>query len=105
MAQFDVYNNPNTRTKKLYPYLLDVQNPYISDINTRIVIPIGKLALFNNEHLDLLTPVVTFDDQDLILLVPQIASVPAKTLGTKVGTLGQFRDDIVRAIDFAITGI
>ena len=31
MAQFDVYLNKNPRTKKHFPYLLDIQNNVIED--------------------------------------------------------------------------
>ncbi|WP_018276191.1 CcdB family protein, partial [Teredinibacter turnerae] len=62
MAQFDVYPNPSKQTKKHYPYLLDIQSPYISDITTRIVIPLGYAALFKYEAMTILTPEISFED-------------------------------------------
>lgn len=32
MAQFDVYPNPSSNTRSIFPYILDIQNPLISDI-------------------------------------------------------------------------
>ena len=46
MAQFDVYSNPSRHTQKVFPYIVDIQNSVISDIATRIVIPLGRLESF-----------------------------------------------------------
>ncbi|MDN3640772.1 CcdB family protein [Simiduia curdlanivorans] len=105
MAQFDVYPNPSKQSKKHYPYLLDIQSPYISEIATRIVIPLGNAASFKNEAMTYLTPEVSFEDEQLLLLTPQISSIPVNILGNPVGSLSHFREQIINALDFAITGI
>ncbi len=105
MAQFDVYNNPSKNTRDAYPYIVDIQSPLISEIVTRIVIPLGRLSHFKNEQMKGLTPEITYDGEQLLLLTPQIASVPINTLKKPVGSLSHFRDEIIAAIDFAITGI
>jgi toxin CcdB len=38
-------------------------------------------------------------------MIPQIASIPAKVLKEPIGTLLHLRDEIISALDFAITGI
>ena len=103
--QFDVYENPSSKTKKFFPYVVDIQNPYISEIATRIVIPLGKLQNFKNESMKGLTPDIEYDGEKLLLLTPQIASVPAKTLKNPIGSLSHLRNEIISAIDFSITGI
>lgn len=105
MAQFDVYRNPGKQSKKHYPYLLDIQSPYIAEIATRIVIPLGYAASFKNEVMKNLTPEISFGEELLLLLTPQISSVPANILSNPVGSLIHFREQIVNALDFAITGI
>lgn len=42
MAQFDVYINPNTATRKVIPYLLDVQADLLDTLTTRVVVPLIK---------------------------------------------------------------
>lgn len=105
MAQFDVYLNPSKQSKKHYPYLLDIQSPYISDIATRIVIPLGYAASFQNAAMSKLTPQITFEDASLLLLTPQISSVPANILKKPIGSLAHFREQIINALDFAVSGI
>ncbi len=105
MAQFDVYQNPSMATRKSYPYILDIQHDFISEISTRMVLPLGKLSLFQNENMENLTPVIDYEGEELILLTPQISSMPASKLKVPVGSLEHFRSEIIAAVDFAITGI
>lgn len=105
MARFDVYPNPSRASKTHYPYLVDVQSSLLVDLRTRIIIPLGKRSAFGGEAMRGLTPVITFADQELLLLTPQVSSVPEKLLKNPVGSLSHFRDQIVGALDLAITGI
>ncbi len=105
MSQFDVYINPSKNTRIAFPYIIDIQNPIISDIATRIVIPLGRLENFRNEKMQGLTPELSYDGEKFLLLTPQIVSIPSKLLKKPIGSLNHFRDEIVAAIDFAITGI
>ncbi|MFQ3195556.1 MAG: toxin CcdB [Colwellia sp.] len=105
MSQFDVYINPSKKSREAYPYIIDIQNALISDIATRIVIPLGRLTHFRNEKMDGLTPVVEYENEQFVLLTPQISSMSVKLLKNPVGSVESLRDEIIAAIDFAITGI
>lgn len=105
MAQFDVYKNSNIRTNKAYPYILDIQNPIISDIGTRITIPLGRFDHFKNLAMTRLTPEIFFKGEKLLLLTPQIAAIPTSLLKESIGSLNYLRDEIIASLDFAITGI
>jgi toxin CcdB len=105
MSQFDVYINPSKKSREAYPYIIDIQNALISDIATRIVMPLGRLNHFRNEKMDGLTPVVEYENEQFVLLTPQISSMSVKLLTKPVGSVESLRDEIIAAIDFAITGI
>ena len=105
MNQFDVYINPSLTTRDAFPYIVDIQNPIISGLATRIVIPLGRISYFKHEQMKGLTPVIEYEDEKFLLLTAQIASIPTKKLKKPVGSLLQFRDEIVSSLDFAITGI
>ena len=51
MAQFDVYKNSNKNTQGAYPYIVDIQSPLISELATRIVIPLGKKTILKMSNL------------------------------------------------------
>lgn len=105
MAQFDVYKNPSNATRKAYPYILELQNGIVSEIATRIVVPLADYDVMSNEEFKGLTPKVSYDGKDLLILIPQIASMSSKSLKNPIGSLSHLRDEIVSALDFAITGI
>ena len=105
MRQFDVYTNPSLSTCTALPFIVDIQNPIISELATRIVIPLGRMAYFKNEQFAGLTPIIEYEDEKLLLLTVQIASIPTKRLKKPVGSLAYFRDEIISSLDFAITGI
>lgn len=105
MRQFDVYTNPSKATRKAYPFIMDIQSNVISEIATRIVVPLGRTSDFRNEEMKGLTPAITYEGEDLLLLIPQIASMPSKVLKEPIGSLSHLRDEIIAALDFAITGI
>lgn len=105
MQQFDVYENPSKATRNAYPYIVDIQSSVISEIATRIVVPLGTKSNFKNEELKGLTPTIEYEGKELLLLIPQIASMPSKSLKDPIGSLDHLRDEIVAALDFAVTGI
>jgi len=105
MPQFDVYENPSRTTRKAYPYLLNIQSEVLSDLATRIVLPLARMEEFGEKHMGQLTPVVEYQGQALIVVTPQIAAVPSKALKSAVGSLQHMRTEIIGALDFAVGGV
>lgn len=87
------------------PYLLDIQNSFLSDLSTRIVIPLGLRSSLNNEAMSRLTPEVSYEGEQLLILTPQMASVSSSILKKPIGSLAHFRDEIINSLDFAVSGI
>lgn len=105
MTQFDVYKNPSKSTRRFMPYLVDIQNPFLSDLSSRLVIPLGFKSSFKNEVMNSLTPEVLYDEEPLLVLTPQMSSVPSSVLRNPIGSLAHFRSEIINSLDFAISGI
>ncbi len=104
MAQFDVYQNPNPRSKTRIPYLLDIQHDLLSQLTTRVVIP---LVLQDTMSIpaDILNPVFTIEGRDVVLSTAELAGIDKKLLGSVVTNITQDRDKIIAAIDLLVTGI
>lgn len=97
MAQFDLYR---LRSDQL---VVDLQTDLIGIEASRIVAPLreaGHYAAFPG-----LTPVVSFEDADWIVRIPELAAVPGTELRERVGTLAAQRDVLKRALDILIDGI
>ncbi len=104
MAQFDVYLNPNHATRKLIPYLLDVQADLLDTLATRVVVP-----LVLEEEMGLaakrLNPQFKVKGVAVVMSTAELAGVPNRSLGDKVATLKNKRDEIIAALDLLFTGI
>lgn len=104
MAQFDVYLNPNAATRKPIPYLLDVQADLLDTLATRVVVP-----LILTEEMGLaakhLNPQFKIKGVAVVMSTAELAGVPNRSLGDKVTTLKNKRDEIIAALDMLFTGI
>ena len=105
MPQFDVYKNPSKKTRGAYPYLVDVQNPVIDQLATRLVVPLTNMNVKPNMLMRKLTPEIDFSDDKFLFMTQQLTSIPKEVLKNPVGTLEGSRALLIDAIDFAITGI
>lgn len=104
MAQFTVYRNKNPRTRATFPLLLDVQSDVLEPLNTRVVIPLTKVAGLARKPVSHLAPQVTFDGDRYVLMTLQLAGVARADLGVQAGSLAPERQTILGALDFLFTG-
>lgn len=106
MPQFSVYQNPNEATKARFPLLLDAQTDLLSEIATRIVVPLcAATPAARRSAMHAVTPICRVAGKDYIVLTPQLAGVLRSDLGPKVGDLSQDRAMLLDALDFLTRGI
>jgi toxin CcdB len=105
MAQFDVFRNPNAASRARIPYLLDVQSDLLDALATCIVVPLCKPEVLGGKPAERLNPAFDIDGRKFLMLTPELAGVPRKALGGRVGNLAAHRTEIIAALDIAFTGI
>ncbi len=105
MPQFTLYKNEDSSSNKTYPYFIDVQHVLLSDLNSRLVIPLSPHETLNKTDAKRLCPVIRLDEGNFVLLAHQMTSVPKSILKTEVTSLENFRYEILAAIDMLISGI
>ncbi|GEM75027.1 CcdB family protein [Vibrio sagamiensis] len=105
MSQFTLYKNNDKNTARAYPFFVDVQSELLVSMNTRLVIPLTPLELLERKAPSHLCPMINIDGSDFVILTHQMVSVPTKILTTPVEDLNMFRNEIIAAIDFLITGV
>ncbi len=100
MSRFDVYPTPG---KAGTGYVLDVQANLLSELGTRVVVP-----LLPNETAPKaargLNPEFEINGRPHVMLTQFIAAVSKKHLGKSVFSLQARSDDITRALDLLLTG-
>ena len=104
MAQFDVYLNPNAATRKAIPYLLDVQADLLDTLATRVVAPL-VLAEEMGLAAKHLNPQFKVKGTAVVMSTAELAGVSNRSLGDKVVSLKNKRDEIIVALDLLFTGI
>jgi toxin CcdB len=105
MSQFTLYVNKDKNSQKTYPYFVDVQNNLLSDLNSRLVIPLTPTEKVNEKIAQKLCPTISIDGEKFVLVTNQMTSVPRSILKSEVDSLEHYRYQIMDAIDMLITGI
>ncbi len=97
MAQFDVFRLAGGRL------VVDCQADLLSDLNTRLVIPLQPLAE-GGQISERLNPILTIDDQGLVLKTHLAASIDAQLLGKAVSSVASQEYAVKSAIDMLLSG-
>jgi len=101
MAKFDIYRVVSAHVNA--EYFVDVQSDLLSEIDSRVVIPLVPLANYG-PPMSRLNPVFAIEGELHALATADLAGAPNAILGEVVGSLKDHADDIVNAIDFLLFG-
>lgn len=101
MAQFDVHRNPK---RGAFPLLLDVQAELLSQLATRVVVPMTKVDRRAPKSITRLNPTATVDGVEYALVFQELAAVPKSLLGERVQSLAARRTELIAALDLLFTG-
>lgn len=105
MNQFTVYQNKNPKTKKTFPFLLDIQSDLLDELRTTVVIPLCEVSKMGDQIISKLCPVVEINGKKYTALTQQLAGINRNQLGKEIAILSEHRSDFITAIDFIISGI
>ncbi|MDF1768055.1 CcdB family protein [Maricaulis sp.] len=101
MARFDVYR-PTGRPAS---WLVDVQSGLLSDLESRVGIPLLPVESGRQDAIDRLMPVLGIEGRDFVLVTTDIAMVPTRLLGAPITNIeAEHRDTITAAMDFLFQG-
>ncbi len=105
MAQWDVYPNRNPRTKTEVPFLVDVQSNLLSDLRTRLVMPLVPNDVSPHGLPSRLVPTFEIGEHLMRLVAHEAGVVPAETLNAPVLSLRAEAHHILSAFDTVISGV
>lgn len=104
MAQFDVYLNLNSATRKTIPYVLDVQAGLLDALATRVVVPLVLVEEMGGVAKQL-NPQFKVKGTAVVMSTGELAGLPLRSFGEKVTSLKARRDEIISALDLLFTGV
>ena len=98
MAKYDVFPNPSGDG-----FLLDVQTDLLSDLNTRVVVPLLPKSSAPKPATRL-NPTFDIDGQSVVMVTQFLAAVPTGILKSSVGNLTEEFDTVTTAVDMLMQG-
>lgn len=101
MARFHVYLNRDRDDAA--PLLLDVQSDLLSDLPTRVVVPLIPQSQFPFVYRRL-QPVMSIRGEPYVLATTMLISVDKRVLGAEVASLEAEHAIIVDALDYLFQG-
>jgi toxin CcdB len=103
IRQFDVCANPVALGREERPYLVAIQHNRLSDLSTRILVPLVVRKVLPEESR--LSPTVVIHGRSYFIDPTNIVTLPLRRLGQAVANLEADRDRIIAAIDLVFTGV
>lgn len=98
MPKYDVFPNPSGDG-----LLLDVQTDLLSDLNTRVVVPLLPKSRAPKPATRL-NPVFDIKGEPVVMVTQFMAAVPVGILKSQICNLGDDFDQITTAIDMLMQG-
>ncbi|MBN8503390.1 MAG: CcdB family protein [Burkholderiales bacterium] len=102
MARFDVYRSPIDEERVHTPYWLDVQADHLSQLATRVVVPLRRVDTARPS--DRLNPVFEVAGDTVFADTANLGTFPRQWLRAPLTSLREQQFAIVNAIDFLFTG-
>lgn len=100
MARYDVYTFDHPHA----PLVVDVQADILSDLSTRVVIPLMPVAKAKDQVSSRLKPLVGVNGKHYVLITTDITVASVKDLKKQTANLDSYHRDITDAIDFLLQG-
>jgi toxin CcdB len=101
--QCGVYKNAG-ESESYAPYLLDVQADVLSGLETKVMVPLVRVAEFGRRA-GRLHPVFTVCDEEVVMATHLLAAIRSSSLGRSVDTLALHRNEIIGALDVLLVGV
>ena len=101
MRQFDIYENPSTRSRPYAPYLVILQSHYLDPLQTVVVAPIVRDADQRLAELDL---PIEISGEALTVAMTELASIERQQLKQLISNASDQEDSIRRALERIFTG-
>jgi toxin CcdB len=101
--QFHIYSNQGPSAKNT-PLLLDLQAPVLSDLSSRLVVPLRKKSSYSEPCIGMIHIPLIVNGEEYIAFVSEMAAVSKTYLGKLKGNVEELRTQFISAVDLLITG-
>lgn len=103
--QFDVYENPSSRMRDQYPFVVDIQSDLLRSLATCMVVPLALTSLHADELPRRLCPVFVVRKKNLMLVPFEAAPLDKRLLKKEIVSMRAHAHEIIDAMDAVISGL
>lgn len=105
MPQYDVYVNPNPRSRESVPYIVDVQSALLGVLRTRLTMPLSRIGIDAAGMPRRLAPQFVVEGERLALHPHAAAGIDSRLLRGAVASLAEYAGEIRDALDAVVSGV
>lgn len=105
MPQYDVYLNPNPRSRGSVPYVVDVECGLLSVLRTRLAMPLSRIGVDASGLPRRLAPQFVVAGERIALHPHAAAGIDARLLRSPVASLAAWAGKIRDALDAVVSGV
>lgn len=105
MAQFDIYANPEARSRLAYPCVVQLQSDLFDGHSTRLVMPLARLSTDPAQMPRRLTQALLVDGERLYPASHLCAPLPARLLKDVIRSAAEEAHVVLDALDAVISGV
>jgi toxin CcdB len=105
MPQYDVYLNPNPRSRESVPYVVDIQSALLDVLRTRLTMPLSRIGIDAAGMPRRLAPQFVVKGERLALHPQAAAGIDARLLRDPVASLASYSGEIRDALDAVVSGV
>lgn len=98
MPKYDVFPNPSGDG-----FLLDVQSDLLSDLNTRVVVPLLTIEIAPKPATRL-NPTFDINGESVVMVTQFMAAVPVGMLASSIANIEAEFDKVTAAVDMLMQG-
>lgn len=104
MSQFDVFRNPDPGSAARIPFVVTLQSDLLDAVDNHVVAPLRPKLDSSIVPVLRLNPCVLIKDEEYLVRIQDIATVPRRMLKERITNLTPQREEILAALDFLFTG-
>ncbi len=104
MAQFDAFPNPVPSQRRVFPLVISLRSDLIPAASDAVIAPLAprkQLAGVAGR----LSPLVQIDQEEYLVLVERLTTIPLRDLPDRIANLARYRDALLGAVDLLFYGL
>lgn len=104
MAQFDAFAHPVPSLRRIYPLAVSLRSDLIPAGEDTVIAPLVPKTQIGAVS-GRLAPVVRIDEEEYVVLVQMLTTVPSRGLPRRIANLNAWRMQLLGAVDLLFYGI